>query len=367
MSIFGAKVAIVYVIVGLIIAVIGGTIIEKLHMERYVERFILTAGSVDIESPDLTKRDRLTYAGEQTLSTFKKVLPYLLIGVGGGVQLLLGAEAGFVDATEPWGLNELSDRSGAIRQGVFIDFNGDRRPDLLVNSTVWLNQGNRFLASGTAEIPGAEQLLTIAPQTPGDNEPAHLVTLRKTGELALCPSTPQPGKTWPAQSLGKLWNAAPADLPLAAAIGRWGGDGKLSVVAVRNNNLTRHSLNPADEPADFHRMTGEKPEALGKAFPKGLAGVQVLAGSFTGGSGADCLILADGGGLLLVHRGYGTFFLNPDAAARLRPSADRPLPFQFAPSLRWAVADLHGDGYAELLVLTEDGVLYEMENPRPKP
>lgn len=84
MSIFGAKVAVIYVIVGLIIAVIGGTIIEKLHMERYVESFIMTAGSVDIESPDLTKKDRLIYAKEQMLSTFKKVFPYVLVGVGIG-------------------------------------------------------------------------------------------------------------------------------------------------------------------------------------------------------------------------------------------------------------------------------------------
>lgn len=84
MSIFGAKVAILYVIFGLIIAVIGGTIIEKLHMEKHVESFILTAGSVDIESPALTKKDRLIYAKEQTLSTFKKVFPYILIGVGIG-------------------------------------------------------------------------------------------------------------------------------------------------------------------------------------------------------------------------------------------------------------------------------------------
>lgn len=87
MSIFGAKVAIIYVVVGLIVAVIGGTIIEKLHMEKYVESFIRTAGSVDIESPDLTKKDRLSYAKEQMLSTFKKVLPYILIGVGIGAVI----------------------------------------------------------------------------------------------------------------------------------------------------------------------------------------------------------------------------------------------------------------------------------------
>lgn len=84
MSIFGTKIAVIYVLVGLVIAVAGGTIIEKLHMERYVEQYIKTAGSVDIEAPDLTKRDRLHYAWEQVAATFKKVFPYILIGVGIG-------------------------------------------------------------------------------------------------------------------------------------------------------------------------------------------------------------------------------------------------------------------------------------------
>ena len=87
MSIFGAKVAVIYVVFGLIIAVLGGTLIEKLHMERHVESFILTAGSVDIESPDLTIKDRLIYAREQMVNTFKKVFLYVLIGVGIGAVI----------------------------------------------------------------------------------------------------------------------------------------------------------------------------------------------------------------------------------------------------------------------------------------
>ncbi len=87
MSIFGANVAILYVIVGLIVAVVGGTIIEKLRMERYVESFILTAGSVDISSPTLTRRDRVRYSKEQMLVTFKKVFPYILIGVSIGAVI----------------------------------------------------------------------------------------------------------------------------------------------------------------------------------------------------------------------------------------------------------------------------------------
>ncbi len=71
-SIFGFKIAIVYVIIGLAVAVIGGTIIEKLGMEKYVEDFILNAPHFDVDMPSLTKIDRLNYAKEQALSTFKR-------------------------------------------------------------------------------------------------------------------------------------------------------------------------------------------------------------------------------------------------------------------------------------------------------
>lgn len=87
MSIFGTKVAVVYVIMGLVIAVVGGTLIEKLHMELYVEEFIRSASSVDIDSPALTQKERLLYAKDQVVSTFKKVFPYILLGVGIGALI----------------------------------------------------------------------------------------------------------------------------------------------------------------------------------------------------------------------------------------------------------------------------------------
>ncbi|HCR82809.1 MAG TPA: hypothetical protein DIW07_05240 [Lachnospiraceae bacterium] len=87
MSIFGAKVAVIYVIMGLIIAVLGGTLIEKMRMEKYVEDFISSASSVDIESPDLTKSERIQFAKDQVIATFKKVFPYILVGVGIGALI----------------------------------------------------------------------------------------------------------------------------------------------------------------------------------------------------------------------------------------------------------------------------------------
>lgn len=85
MSIFGLKIAVVYVVLGLVIAVVGGTIIEKMHMEDQIEDFIRNANStVNIDTPDLTFKERLTYAKDQVVFTFKKVFPYILIGVAIG-------------------------------------------------------------------------------------------------------------------------------------------------------------------------------------------------------------------------------------------------------------------------------------------
>ena len=67
-----------------IYTVIGGIVIEKMHMEKYVEAFIMKSSHVDISSPDLNKTERLQYAKEQVIETFKKVFPYILIGVGIG-------------------------------------------------------------------------------------------------------------------------------------------------------------------------------------------------------------------------------------------------------------------------------------------
>lgn len=85
MSIFGGKIAIAYVVLGLIIAVFGGTLIEHLHMEDQIADFIRNAdSSIDIEAPDLSVKDRLVYSKDQVVSTFKKVFPYILAGVAIG-------------------------------------------------------------------------------------------------------------------------------------------------------------------------------------------------------------------------------------------------------------------------------------------
>ena len=87
MSIFGWKVAVVYVVLGLVIAVTGGIIIEKLHLENQVQEYIRNAKQIDIPQTELHRTDRLKYAWEQVVSTARKVFPYVLAGVGIGAVI----------------------------------------------------------------------------------------------------------------------------------------------------------------------------------------------------------------------------------------------------------------------------------------
>lgn len=87
MSIFGWKVAVVYVILGLVIAVIGGTLIEKLGLENQVEDYIRNANSIDLPQEELKTKDRIKFAWEKVVSTAKKVTPYILIGVAVGAVI----------------------------------------------------------------------------------------------------------------------------------------------------------------------------------------------------------------------------------------------------------------------------------------
>ena len=102
-SVFGFPIAIAYVVVGLVLAVVGGTIIEKTGVGENAREFILEGTIADVDSVKLTTKDRLIYAKDQMLSTLKKVWIYILVGVGIGatihnfipaewIQAVLGAD-----------------------------------------------------------------------------------------------------------------------------------------------------------------------------------------------------------------------------------------------------------------------------------
>lgn len=87
MSIFGSSIAIAYVIVGLILAVVGGTLIDKLGMQQYVVEFKKPVNIVEIDEPKLSVKDRLIYAKEQVMQTVSKVWLYVVIGVAIGALI----------------------------------------------------------------------------------------------------------------------------------------------------------------------------------------------------------------------------------------------------------------------------------------
>ena len=106
MSIFGWKIAVAYVVVGLVLAVIGGSLIEKFGMEKYVEDFVKSARNIEIDSPSLTRKERISFAKDQVKATVKKVAPYIFIGVAIGavihnlipeewIQMILGSNNPF--------------------------------------------------------------------------------------------------------------------------------------------------------------------------------------------------------------------------------------------------------------------------------
>jgi uncharacterized membrane protein YraQ (UPF0718 family) len=86
-SVFNWKIAIAYVVVGLVLAVVGGTVISKLKLEKYIESFVYENKMIDIEQEELTTRDRLEYSMGQVLDIIKKVWLYILIGVGIGAAI----------------------------------------------------------------------------------------------------------------------------------------------------------------------------------------------------------------------------------------------------------------------------------------
>lgn len=86
-SIFNWKIAIAYVVVGLVLAVIGGTVISCLKLEKYVESFVYSNKMIEIEQEELTFRDRIDFAKDQVVDIIKRVWMYILIGVGIGAAI----------------------------------------------------------------------------------------------------------------------------------------------------------------------------------------------------------------------------------------------------------------------------------------
>ena len=86
-SFFGIKIAVAYVVVGLILAATGGTVIDRLRLENYVQSYVRDIENVDIDPVEMTRSERVSYSNQQVKDIIKRVWLYILIGVGLGAAI----------------------------------------------------------------------------------------------------------------------------------------------------------------------------------------------------------------------------------------------------------------------------------------
>jgi hypothetical protein len=151
---------------------------------------------------------------------------------------------------------------------------------------------------------------------------------------------------------------------IATVTGNFGEEPeKLYAIVIKEDSISRYSLDNSSPPAGFLRLTGERVSNYHKDNPKWLAGATAAALDCNGDGRTDLLISTPAGPLLLINRGFGAFFINADLAKVLKTSDDKPL--LDAKSL-WTAADIDGDGLDDLLIVSPTGAVIAVMNPKPE-
>jgi hypothetical protein len=284
--------------------------------------------------------------------------PDVLIDTAGGCRLLLATADGYRDATKqwcPWGV--------AGGYSAFGDVNGDGRADYLQNNSLWINTGKGFAASKvTLGLPVRVAPLAAALSDATGDGKADALILSAAGNLRVLANPGSPDAPWKAAVSRRLWRDPRR--PAAAAFGDWGDDGRPHVLAVWPDKVVRYALDAGGAaPAGYEQLTGVALDKYHRAHKGGLKGVLATTIDINGDGRRDFFLLAADHGLLLVNRGFGAFLVNPDAGGAVVSRGRHKVPFRLTPKTPWAAADLHNDGFEDLLVLAEDGTLYEVSNP----
>jgi hypothetical protein len=269
--------------------------------------------------------------------------PDLVLGAAKGPRLFLSSDDGLADATKAWGLSAASAECHAVG-----DANGDGKPDLLLGNTLWINNGKKFVAlTPPIELPETNPLAAaLVPLS--SSKKADALLFSAGGDMRILKNPGSADGSWTVLPAKQLWKDESS--PRVALVGEWGDDGKPHVMVVRAAGITRYALDASGGPAaDFLRLTGT-PLAKQERFRDGLNNARGVALDVNGDHLPDLLIVCDGGALLLVNRGFGTFLLDPDAGVGLSSA-------EVSSSAILAAADLHGAGADDLLVLDHDGTL----------
>lgn len=283
----------------------------------------------------------------------------LVVGTEQGVKFFLATDKGYQDATQAWGL---AGAKGA--KASFGDVKNSGLPALLIDTTLYLNDGQRFTAvTPSLPIPAGAELLAIGAVDVTGEARADVAILTKTGECHTFISAPGAATTLTTRPVQQLWKDGPP--PLAAAFGNFGETRRAYALVAREDGITRYALDPREGgPTEFSRFTGEKIDQHDKNL-KAMKNVRLVPLDYNADQSRDLLVLSDTGGFMLYNRGFGVFFVSPDAAVPFVGSATTKPSITLPPGALIATADLAANGRDGVLVLAPDGRLMELPNPPP--
>ena len=290
----------------------------------------------------------------------------LLVCTKEGLRLFLGGASGYTDATRSWGL------AGArAARCVVGDADADGRPDLLLGGAIWRNRGKSFIRQPVKlQLPGDSDWSGAALADATGDGRVDAVVLSTTGRLVVAVNPGAGGKPWLGRTPRALWSDGAAALG-AAFSQEWGDNGKLHVMVARPDGIFRYAVDGKDgPPADFRRLTGITLDSYKWLGRRPLKVLLTAAFDYEGNRRIDFLVVTVDGGITLANRGYGAFLINRYVHQQMNYRSKLKLPKLPVPLTSGTVAAPgrfrlgRRRRCQDLLVLTRDGTLYEMDSTR---